>query len=102
MLLFHNTLNVAIVAISAGAIPEMLMDTAGEVAEIIVAPRDIVSLKLALEDLLQNPARRLELGAAARRKCEANYGLSDLAQRWVELWTGNKSLNMRELSVKEG
>jgi len=82
---------VAIVATSVGAIPEMLMGDDGEAAGIIVPPQDSESLKLALEDLLQNPARRSELGASARRKSEANYQLSDLARRWAVLWSGHES-----------
>jgi glycosyltransferase involved in cell wall biosynthesis len=80
-------LGTAIVATRVGAIPEMLQGNDGEAAGIIVPPRDTESLKLAMEDLLQNPAKRSELGAAARRKCEANYQLSDHARRIVsDIW----------------
>jgi glycosyltransferase involved in cell wall biosynthesis len=83
--------SVAIVATSVGAIPEMLLGNEGEVAGIIVTPRDTESLKLAVETLLMNPTKRSELGAAARRKCEASYQLSDLARRWAVLWSGHES-----------
>lgn len=92
---------VAIVATSVGAIPEMLIGNDGEAAGLLVPALDSVSLKLALEDLLMDPAKRLELGAAGRRKCEANYRLSDLAGRWVALWSGHESLNTPEQNVRE-
>ncbi len=83
----------AIVATSVGAIPEMLMGNNGEESGVLVPPGDSASLKLALEDLLQNSSKRLVLGSAARRNVEANYQLLDLARRWVSLWTGYSHLN---------
>lgn len=81
-------LSLAIIGTSVGAIPEMLLGDGGEAAGIIVPPRDTESLILALEDLLQNPGKRLELGASARRKCAASYQMPDLARRLVcEIWT---------------
>lgn len=85
---------VAIVATAVGAIPEMLIGRGGEPAGVTVPPRDIESLKEALEDLLRNPGKRRELGAAARAKSEANYQISDLARHWAELWA-EESENVR-------
>jgi glycosyltransferase involved in cell wall biosynthesis len=80
-------LGMSIVVTSVGAIPEMLLGNDGEEAGIIVSPRDTESLKLALEDLLQKPKKRLALGVSARRKCETSYRMSDLAHRLVcDVW----------------
>jgi glycosyltransferase involved in cell wall biosynthesis len=77
----------AIVGTSVGAIPEMLVGNDGEAAGVIVPPRETESLRLALEDLLKNPGKRLELGASARRKCETSYRMPDLARRLsCDIW----------------
>ena len=84
---------VAIVATSVGAIPEMLLGDDGKAVGMLVPPRDVGALRLAVEDLLKHPAKRSELGAAARRKCEANYELSGLARHWVALWADHNNSN---------
>jgi glycosyltransferase involved in cell wall biosynthesis len=58
---------------------------------LVFPSRDTESLKLAVENVLKNLAKRSEVGAAGRRKCEANYQISDLARRWVALWCGHKN-----------
>jgi glycosyltransferase involved in cell wall biosynthesis len=79
--------SVAIVATSVGAIPEMLLGNNGEAAGLLVPAQNGEALKIALEDLLRNPAKRLELGSAARRKCETHYRLTEITHQWVKLWT---------------
>ena len=80
-------LGLAVVATSVGAIPEMLLGMDGEPAGILVPPQDTKGLKLAIESLLRNPAKRIELGLAARRKCRASYQISSHAQKVAcELW----------------
>jgi glycosyltransferase involved in cell wall biosynthesis len=82
-------LGVAIVATNVGAIPEMLQGSHGEVAGVIVPPRDTQSLRLAIEKLLQDPAKRSALGAAARKKCESSYLISDHARSIaLSVWAG--------------
>jgi glycosyltransferase involved in cell wall biosynthesis len=87
---------IAIVATDVGAIPEMLSGNDGEPLGLIVPPRDSASLKLALQDLLDNPTERIPLGQAVYRKCQANYGMTDLARRWFDLWIGHAPINVRK------
>ena len=81
---------VAIVATNVGAIPEMLMGEGGESTGLIVPPKDIESLRLALQRLLANPTERMQLAQAANRICLANYSMENLARQCTELWAGHQ------------
>jgi glycosyltransferase involved in cell wall biosynthesis len=86
-------LGVAIVATNVGAIPEMLQGGHGEAAGIIVPPRDIKNLRLAIEDLLYDSAKRSALGVAARKKCEAAYLVSDHIRRiTLDVWKSTRNM----------
>lgn len=86
-------LGIAIVATNVGAIPEMLQGNLGEAAGIIVPPRDAKSLRLAIEDLLLDPAKRSALGAAARSKCQASYLISNHARGVaLDVWADARNM----------
>jgi len=59
-----------VVASRVGGIPDLLAD--GD-AGVLVAHGDRDALRATLLELLADPARRAELGTAARLRCEANY-----------------------------
>src|SRR5439155_16963685 len=59
-----------VVASDGAAIGELL---AGEQAGALVRPGDVAGLRAALVALLGDPARRAELGAHGRARCEARY-----------------------------
>lgn len=72
-------------AILATRVPgSSAVDGAGVIAE----RRDPPELAVAADALLADPARRAELGAAARERAVERFALSRSNQRWVELWTG--------------
>ena len=72
----------AVVAARAGAMPEMLAD--GE-AGLLVDPGDGRGLLAALESLLEEPDRAAALGAAARRRFEAQYDVHVTASRLLDV-----------------
>jgi glycosyltransferase involved in cell wall biosynthesis len=72
----------AVVSTSVGGIPELLGDGA---AGVVVAPGDVAQLADVLEQLVQDPERRGELGRAARARCEERYDAARQTLRLVEL-----------------
>lgn len=60
----------AVISTRVGAIPELLDEGC---AGVLVDPADPAGLRVALDRLLEDPARRAELGAAARARCEECY-----------------------------
>ena len=54
-------------------------------AAVVVAPEDPCALASALAGLLRNPARRAELGAAARRRAETDLDGDRMARRTFDL-----------------
>lgn len=71
-----------IVATSVGALPEMLSDGCG----ILVDPRDIDGLALALERLIQCEGLRCELGNRALEKAVREYGIDAVYPKYVGVW----------------
>ena len=59
------------------------VDGAGVIAEC----RDPAQFAAAADALLDDPARRAELGAAARARAVDRFALARSNARWVELWT---------------
>lgn len=53
---------------------------------LLVAPRDLAALCRALERLLTDPALRRRLGAAARRRAEAEFGLDAVVGHYLGLY----------------
>jgi glycosyltransferase involved in cell wall biosynthesis len=71
----------AIVTTRGTGCAEVVGDTA-----LLVPPRDAGALRAALRLLLADPARRGELGRAARARLEAHYAWPSVAKRYVELY----------------
>jgi glycosyltransferase involved in cell wall biosynthesis len=55
---------------------------------VIAEGRDPAEFAAAADALLADPARRAELGAAARERAVDRFAVARSNQRWVELWTG--------------
>jgi glycosyltransferase involved in cell wall biosynthesis len=72
----------AIVATSVGAIPEMLDGGCG----LVISPRSVAELQTALTTLMRDPAKRSELGDAARLKFEERFTLDVVFQELIGLW----------------
>jgi glycosyltransferase involved in cell wall biosynthesis len=75
-----------VVASGAGAIPELLD---GGRAGTIVAAGDVEGLRAAVVELLADPARREEMGAAGRALCEERF---DAGRQGAEILTRVASL----------
>jgi glycosyltransferase involved in cell wall biosynthesis len=72
-------------AILATRVPgSSAVDGAGVIAE----GRDPAEFAAAADALLADPARRAQLGAAARERAVDRFAVARSNQRWVELWTG--------------
>ncbi len=74
---------VPVVASAVGGIPEAVMD--GRTG-LLVPPRDPAALGAAIKELLDAPGRRAEMGQAARRRVLAEFDVSAMADRHVELY----------------
>ncbi len=72
-----------VVATAHGGPPEYLQE-----AGVLVPPGDVEALRGALDDLLQDPARRAELGAAARQRVESSYQLEDRLAELLDVLAG--------------
>jgi len=75
----------AIVASNVGGIPEMLRD--GD-SGLLVPAGDPLALAHALRRLIEDPAQRERLGAAARRRAEAEFHVEVMADRYEHLYRG--------------
>jgi glycosyltransferase involved in cell wall biosynthesis len=74
-----------VVVTRVGGVPEVVTDG---VEGLIVPPSDAGALAAALEALLQDPARRQQMGAAARTRAIRDYALSTMADRYERLYRG--------------
>ncbi len=52
---------------------------------LLIPPEDPVALRSALLELMENPAMRQQMGAASRKRVEANYSWSQIASEYLEL-----------------
>ncbi|WP_437322199.1 glycosyltransferase family 4 protein [Sorangium sp. So ce394] len=68
-----------------GAIPEVIEGEGGRVA-LSVAPRDEAALRDALRALRDDPSRRAQLGAAARRRAERRYATRTIMGEYAALY----------------
>lgn len=76
----------AVVASTVGGIPDLLDGgRAGQLTPL----GDVGALRRALEELLEDPGRRRELGAAARRRCDEHF---DARRQFARLLTLLKTL----------
>jgi glycosyltransferase involved in cell wall biosynthesis len=73
----------AVVASRVGCLPEVILD--GQTG-LIVPPADETALASALGKLLNDRAQAKKLGAAARKRVEANYDESVMVQRLEEVY----------------
>jgi hypothetical protein len=71
------------VATRHGGIPELVVD--GETG-ILVGEGETAALTEALRQLLTSKERRLTLGAAGRRRIEAEFSLARQAERYLEIY----------------
>lgn len=78
----------AIVATPVGAIPEMLDAGVATPCGLLVPPREVEPLRIALETLLSDSNLRQELGSRARAKVEREYALSAMFKNLIYLWLG--------------
>jgi glycosyltransferase involved in cell wall biosynthesis len=71
-----------ILATDVGAIPEMLSGGCG----MLVKPRDVQGLVVALRGLLADRERRLEMGKLARERAVSNYSIDAVFARYMTIW----------------
>jgi len=74
-----------VVVTRVGGVPEVVTDG---VEGLIVPPSDAGALAAALGALLQDAARRQQMGAAARTRAIRDYALSTMADRYERLYRG--------------
>lgn len=81
---------VAVVASDVGGTREVFPEGCG--AAVLVRADDAAALALAVGELLDNPARCQQMGAAARRRAEEAFGAkaaaAGLARHWAEVLAG--------------
>ena len=73
----------AVVATTVGGIPEVVEDG---VTGLLVPPRDAAALAEKIMELLENRARREELGRAARLSIEKEHTLDAMGERLLDLY----------------
>ena len=71
----------AVVAAASGAIPEVVGD-----AGILVPPHDVPALARALGDLVRDPARAADLGAAGRERALQMFGCDRFAREMDQVY----------------
>jgi N-acetyl-alpha-D-glucosaminyl L-malate synthase BshA len=71
------------VATQVGGIPEVVQE---DVNGVLVPPGDVAALVRALEELIANPARRAELGRAARKRAEAAFSEVAIVPQYEALY----------------
>ena len=75
---------VPVVSTSAGALPEVV--GAGNRTGVLVPPRNGPALARAIAELLDDPARRLQLGKAGRDRVLSNFTWRRAAERTAEVY----------------
>ena len=68
----------AVVAADAGGTAELLGSDGS--TGVLVPPNDVVALSTAIGDLLSDPSRRSQLGAAARRRVETRFSVDRMIE----------------------
>lgn len=74
----------AVIATRAGGIPEIVEDG---VTGLLVAPRDHRAMADAIVQLLDDPARRTQMGAAGRARVVSAFSVEALVHRTVRVYT---------------
>jgi glycosyltransferase involved in cell wall biosynthesis len=71
-----------IIASSVGAIPDMLSDDCG----LLVTPKDVEELKVAISKTIDDEDLRRKLGQNARKKARKEYSMDIVFTRYVNVW----------------
>ncbi|MCE5253298.1 MAG: glycosyltransferase family 4 protein [Actinomycetia bacterium] len=71
-----------IIATAVGAIPEMLSGNCG----LVVPPHDVAALSDAIGRVLSNPEMANDMGARAKEKARAEYGMEQVFDQLVAVW----------------
>lgn len=74
-----------VVGTTAGAIPEVVEDGKSGV---LVPKENPARLAAAICDLLNNPEKRHALGEAGRTRCEAEFSIERMADRFIAIYRG--------------
>lgn len=74
---------IPVVGFETGGVPDMIQDGA---TGLLVPRGDISALRATIEDLLQNPAKRVEMGENGRKVALQEYPLALQARRYSELY----------------
>jgi glycosyltransferase involved in cell wall biosynthesis len=77
-----------IVGFAVGGFPDMVRQG---VTGLLVPPQDVVALRAAIADLLQDVSRRAEMAANCRRIAVEEYSLEVQARRYIELYQATVS-----------
>jgi glycosyltransferase involved in cell wall biosynthesis len=72
-----------VVGFDVGGIPEIVRHG---VTGLLVPPEDVAALRLAITDLLQNPAAQSEMAANCRRVAIKDYSLEAQARQYAEVY----------------
>jgi glycosyltransferase involved in cell wall biosynthesis len=72
-----------VIGFAVGGIPEIVRPS---VTGLLVPPGDVTALRAAIDDLLQDPAKRAEMAVNCRRIAVQEYALEVHVQRYVELY----------------
>lgn len=75
-----------IVATSVGAIPEMLADNTG----IVIEPQNVLQLRQALLDVLDNPQKSIEMGERAATRVMNCYSMPVIWKQLTDFWNNVK------------
>ncbi len=73
-----------VVSTPVGGIPEAVSDG---VEGFLVEPGDVVALADRLDRLLADPALRVRMGLAARKRAETDFCAGKIVERWVALYS---------------
>jgi glycosyltransferase involved in cell wall biosynthesis len=74
-----------VVVSAVGGIPEVVSDN---VDALLVPPSDVIALASALRALINDPALRRRLGAAARTRARRDYDITTMVDRYERLYRG--------------
>jgi glycosyltransferase involved in cell wall biosynthesis len=74
---------IPVVGFDVGGVPQVVR--AG-VTGLLVPPEDVVALRAAIGELLQDPARRADMAANCRRLAVEEYSIKVQAQQYAELY----------------
>jgi glycosyltransferase involved in cell wall biosynthesis len=83
-----------VVASNVGSVHEVLDSSCG----ILVDKPDADTFALAVSSLLDQPALRVELGAAGRRKMEANHDIGKTREAFARIFDQGSSLSVASTS----